>query len=90
MRSLIIISLVVLAGCMVGPKYQKPVVVTPQQFRDSQYSKAGDSISYLAWWNLFKDPALNQLIKETVDSNRNIRTTLARVLRIPSTLYFPP
>lgn len=79
MRSLIIISFVVLAGCMVGPKYQKPVVETPQQFRDSQYSKAEDSISYLSWWNLFKDPALNQLIKETVDSNRNIRTTLARV-----------
>ncbi len=79
MRSVIIISIVLLAGCMVGPKYQQPVVTTPAQYRDSQYTKAGDTISYLAWWNLFKDSALQQLIREAVDSNKNIRTTLARV-----------
>ena len=66
MRSIIIISLVLLAGCMVGPKYQKPVVTSPEQYRDSQYSKAGDTVSYLAWWDMFKDPALQELIRETV------------------------
>jgi multidrug efflux system outer membrane protein len=79
MRSIIIISIVLLAGCMVGPKYQKPVVTSPEQYRDSQYSKAKDTISYIAWWDMFKDPALQELIRETVKNNKNIRTTLARV-----------
>jgi multidrug efflux system outer membrane protein len=77
--SLVVILLTVLAGCVVGPKYQKPVVDMPVQFRDSQYSKATDTISYLNWWDMFQDTALQGLIREAVQNNRNIRTTLARV-----------
>lgn len=79
MRSIIIISLVFLGACMVGPKYQKPEVELPAQYRDSQYSKAQDTIAYLAWWDMFRDTVLQGLIREAVQHNRNIRTTLARV-----------
>jgi multidrug efflux system outer membrane protein len=79
MRSFVILVLIAAIGCTVGPKYQKPVMETPVQYRDSQYSKAGDSISYLAWWDMFKDPALQDLIRVSVTDNRNLRTTLARV-----------
>jgi outer membrane protein, multidrug efflux system len=79
MRSIIVISLVVLAGCMVGPKYQKPEVEIPEQYRDSQYSKAKDTITFLAWWDMFQDTTLQSLIREAVQNNKNIRTTLARV-----------
>ena len=77
--SLVVILLTLLAGCVVGPKYQKPVVDVPVQFRDSQYSKATDTISYLNWWDMFQDTVLQGLIREAVQNNRNIRTTLARV-----------
>ncbi|MFN5475134.1 MAG: efflux transporter outer membrane subunit [Sphingobacteriales bacterium] len=77
--SLVVIVLTVLAGCVVGPKYQQPVVDVPVQFRDSQYSKATDTIFYLNWWDMFQDTVLQGLIREAVQNNRNIRTTLARV-----------
>jgi multidrug efflux system outer membrane protein len=64
---------------MVGPKYQQPVTTSPEQYRDSQYSKAGDTIAYLAWWDVFKDQALQDLIRETVKNNKDIRTIVARV-----------
>jgi multidrug efflux system outer membrane protein len=81
MRYLIIMGMAFTVSCVVGPKYQKPVTtaITPQQYRDSQFSKVGDSISYLNWWDMFRDPALQGLIKIAVKDNRNIRATLARV-----------
>jgi multidrug efflux system outer membrane protein len=80
MRPFIIISIIAIAtGCMVGPKYQKPVFPALEEYRDSQYSRDKDTISYLKWWDMFKDPALQDLIRESVKNNRNIRTTLARV-----------
>jgi multidrug efflux system outer membrane protein len=77
--SFIAILIAVLAGCMVGPKYQKPVVDMPVQYRDSQYSRATDSISYLAWWDMFRDTVLQGLIREAVQYNKSIRTAQVRV-----------
>jgi outer membrane protein, multidrug efflux system len=73
------VLLALLAGCMVGPKYQKTVVDLPAQYRDSQYSKATDSIAFLSWWDMFQDTVLQGLIRESVQHNRSIRAGLARV-----------
>lgn len=77
--TLVVMILALLASCVVGPRYQKPVVDLPMQFRDSQYSRATDTISYLNWWDLFRDTVLQGLIREAVQHNTGIRTALARV-----------
>jgi len=64
-------------GCMVGPKLEKPVVETAEQFRFD--SIAGDSMINLAWWELYDDPLLDTLIYLALEHNRDVRTAMSRI-----------
>src|SRR4029453_14551117 len=68
----------VLAGCTVGPNYQRPEVIVPADWRNSP--ERGDSLGDLGWWELFKDPALYELIATAVVANRDLQVAVARVL----------
>lgn len=70
------LALVTLSGCMVGPKYQ-------QQPADPNVSYAGalnaDTTDLVQWTQFYDDPVLVKLIQTTLDSNRNMWLTAARV-----------
>src|SRR5213594_1022418 len=68
----------VLAGCTVGPNYKRPEVIVPADWRNSP--ERGDSLGDLGWWELFKDPALYELIATAVVANRDLQVAVARVL----------
>ncbi len=78
--SLLAMALLVaaLSGCMVGPKYQKPVVQTPRYFASFD-SALQDSALNLEWWTLFQDPQLEALIRFALAENRDVRQAAARV-----------
>ena len=65
------------AGCMVGPDYVRPVVETPPDWRISE-SDARDTAN-TAWWTQFGDPALNALIDEAVRANKDLLIASARI-----------
>jgi outer membrane protein, multidrug efflux system len=67
-----------LAGCAVGPDYERPEVLTPTDWRNGP--EARDSLGDLGWWQLFKDPALHELITTAVVANRDLQVAVARVL----------
>jgi multidrug efflux system outer membrane protein len=67
----------VLAGCMVGPDYERPAVDAPGAFRFE--AKATPSLADTRWWEQFQDPVLNGLIKTALEENRDIRIATARV-----------
>ncbi len=74
----IVLSLGVLAtGCMVGPKLEKPVVETADQFRFD--SIAGDSMINLAWWDLFDDPLLDTMIRLALEHNQDVLIAMSRI-----------
>ena len=82
MKNLIvpIFIVLVLAGCAVGPKYSRPESVetkTPEGY--FQPVENPDSISNLAWWDVYKDTVLQSLIQNAVDSNLNLLSAMARV-----------
>jgi multidrug efflux system outer membrane protein len=79
-RSLATVLVVVgvLAGCTVGPNYKRPEVLVPADWRNSP--ERGDSLGDLGWWELFKDPALYELIATAVVANRDLQVAVARVL----------
>jgi len=61
-RMLIVCTLVTcVAGCMVGPNYQRPAVDIPQSFRFED--KEAKDLANTAWWQQFEDPVLNDLIQ---------------------------
>lgn len=96
MRKLITVALlpIFLTGCTVGPKYQKPVVQTPANFYTEQQATA-NSAADLAWWDLFKDPILQGLIREALKNNYDLQLAFARVEQeralagVARSQYFP-
>jgi outer membrane protein, multidrug efflux system len=67
-----------LAGCAVGPDYKRPAVVAPEAFR-GQPTVEPASLADLAWWEVFRDPTLKQLIQDALASNYNVQLAAARV-----------
>jgi multidrug efflux system outer membrane protein len=81
------ISLTLLAAMLwscraVGPNYTRPLVKTPDQFRDSADGQPVNdpaSLADLKWFELFKDEQLQKLISEAMESNYDLRDAIVRV-----------
>jgi len=67
-----------LGGCAVGPDYRRPVVNTPENFRAAP-TPTTNSLADLAWWKLYRDPALQSLIRTALTNNYDLRLATARV-----------
>ena len=68
-----------LAGCAVGPNYKRPAVNAPAGFRDATNTVSTNSFADLPWWGVFKDPVLQDLVREALTNNYDLRITLTRV-----------
>jgi multidrug efflux system outer membrane protein len=81
--SAITIAATLLAGCMVGPNYHRPVVQTPTAFRDlSDNPQAqAQAVSYadLPWWQVFQDPQLQELIRTAIKQNYDLQLATERI-----------
>jgi multidrug efflux system outer membrane protein len=77
-----------LAGCMVGPNYQRPAIDAPGDYRgNSQPSIApAESLGNEKWWEVFQDPVLQQLIRTALEQNYDIRIAASRVLQAQAQL----
>src|ERR1700758_3239086 len=68
----------VLIGCTVGPKDQRPVLHPPANFYTEDQARQ-NSVADLAWWDLFKDPVLQDLIREALRNNYDLQLAVAQV-----------
>src|SRR3954454_18821972 len=68
-----------LAGCAVGPNYERPKLPTPPQYRFVADADQAQSLADLPWWEVFDDPALQTLLGEAVTNNLDLRAAAARV-----------
>ncbi len=64
-------------GCTVGPDYVAPMVDSPGSWR-IEFEEAKD-LTNTAWWELFGDPVLDDLILTALQENKDIRIAAARV-----------
>src|ERR1700752_2149984 len=78
----ILAVLVLEAGCMMGPKYKRPAVDVPQEYRAPAPQKApqASSLGNEQWWQLYQDPVLTQLIHTAIAQNYDVRIAATRVL----------
>jgi len=77
---LIIFFIALTTGCMVGGKFEKPessVANTLTQY--PQATNTTDSITAMKWWDLYQDTVLQRFIRITLDSNRNLLASVARI-----------
>jgi outer membrane protein, multidrug efflux system len=70
----------VLAGCTVGPDYHRPAVPTPADFRGATAPAMEPSLGDLPWWQIFPDETLQQLVREALTQNYDVRIAAARIL----------
>ncbi|HLO20969.1 MAG TPA: TolC family protein, partial [Sphingomicrobium sp.] len=68
-----------LAGCVMGPNYQRPQVTQPNDFRFQINQSDASSFADLAWWDVFKDPALQALIGDALKNNTDLQVAAARI-----------
>ncbi|HKB36176.1 MAG TPA: efflux transporter outer membrane subunit [Gemmataceae bacterium] len=67
-----------LAGCAVGPDYKRPTVANPETFRGQPAANVV-SLADLPWWEVFKDPVLQDLIREALANSPTVQIAAARV-----------
>lgn len=71
-----------LGGCSLIPEYQRPAAPTPAQYpQDGVYrlAQAGTQAQNPDWQQLFRDPALQQLINDALLNNRDLRVAALNV-----------
>jgi len=78
MRRLAVLALACpVAGCMMGPNYERPVVDPPAAYR-YEMAEARDTAN-TAWWTQFGDPVLDGLIEEALAQNLSVKIAAANV-----------
>jgi multidrug efflux system outer membrane protein len=70
--------LALLTGCAVGPNYRRPDTQAPATFR-GQPAPEDRSIADLGWWDLYRDPVLTALIKESLAHGYDAHIAAVRV-----------
>jgi multidrug efflux system outer membrane protein len=75
-----------LAGCMLGPDFQKPAVETPDQFRFAE--PEAEELVNLKWWELFNDPVLASLVTKALRENKDVLIAASRIEEARASLGF--
>lgn len=71
----------VLAGCAVGPDYQRPDVALPAAFKQMDgwvQARPFEPLADDRWWTRYRDPALDALIDQIDGANQNLAQAEAR------------
>lgn len=76
--ALALLPVLILTGCTVGPKYKRPAFQPPTNFYTEEQAKQ-NSLGDLAWWDLFKDPILEGLVREALRNNYDLQLAVAQV-----------
>jgi multidrug efflux system outer membrane protein len=73
----LVVVLMTVTGCTVGPDYVKPELDTPDDWRFRIEDATGTVNTQ--WWEQFDDPVLDALINQALVNNKDVRIAAARV-----------
>lgn len=77
LRTLIIFPILFLTACAMGPDFIRPQVDVAEKFRLDPVE--GESIANLRWWELLQDETLQQLIRQALQENKDLKRAIASV-----------
>jgi len=86
---LIVVAVLLLNACTVGPHYKRPAVTTPDTYRGLAPDAAQQTTASLGdekWWMVFQDEQLQKLIRQALVKNYDVRIAAARVLQAQAAL----
>ncbi|MGC4009141.1 MAG: efflux transporter outer membrane subunit [Pseudomonas sp.] len=76
-KLMLAIAMASLAGCMIGPDYQRPEVKVPESYRAHLTSSSAQVDG--PWWGQFGSPTLSALVSEGLHSNLNLQRATERI-----------
>ena len=68
-----------MAGCAVGPKYDRPVTELPAAFPEEWGNATGPSTIGSDWWKLYNDPRLDELVDSALTRNVDLALAAAQI-----------
>ena len=90
------LTLVLLSGCAVGPRYREPEMEMPDSRNQGMTEGIIESEPHIqTWWSALQDPMLDNLIKRAASGNLSLQEAFARIneahanLRISRSDRFP-
>jgi NodT family efflux transporter outer membrane factor (OMF) lipoprotein len=92
------LSMFLLAGCTVGPKYNRPAADVPPAYKETgdwKTAEPSDQNFGGNWWEIFQDSQLNTLEDQINVSNQNLKAAAAQytqaraLLRYDRSFYYP-
>src|SRR6202795_4655056 len=99
-RDLLIVAgaaILLLSGCMVGPKYVKPAAPLAPSFKEATGWKEGDGWKIAKpddaplrgkWWELYGDAKLNELEEQVDPSNQTLKIAEANFRQARAAIRF--
>lgn len=86
LMAVVMLGTLFVAGCAMGPDYERPQTGMPEAFEQAEDS--GASIVNLDWWELFGDEQLNALVRVALEQNKNLAVAIARIEEARAALGF--
>jgi outer membrane protein, multidrug efflux system len=76
------------AACTVGPTFKRPIVDLPATFRGAPSDDAANATAFgaQAWWDVFDDDRLRELIDTALRQNVDLRIAAARIIEAQAQL----
>lgn len=74
-HSVLLVMLVFIASCTVGPNYVRPTVEVPAAYKENagwQVAQPQDATLRGNWWEIFNEPQLNAFEEQVDVSNQNV------------------
>ena len=91
LASVVLLSVLSIAGCTVGPKYHRPAAEVPPAYKevgDWKPAQPNDQNLGGNWWEVFQDPQLNALEAQVNVSNQNLKAAEAQYTQARALLRY--
>jgi multidrug efflux system outer membrane protein len=72
----IALLLALASACKLGPDYRRPVIDSPEEF---SVRPGETALANVAWWEVFEDPVLRELIETALAENKDLLAAAWRV-----------
>lgn len=88
MKCFLIIVLLLLSACKVGPKYHQPIVDLPEEWSQEEIEECEEVSSCPTvsdeepWWKIYDDPFLDTLIERALENNPDIGKAAFKILEM--------
>jgi NodT family efflux transporter outer membrane factor (OMF) lipoprotein len=92
LRGALFAGLLLMCGCVVGPRYSRPSAPVPPQYKETppnwKPAQPADQTLRGKWWEIYQDPQLNALEEKINISNQSLKAAQAQFNQARATVRY--